>query len=147
MAIPLSIREEHRQLHKELSGLINVGGPIGRASNEVANALHKHFIKEEKYAMPNLGVLHAAVSNRKITNVKSVIRTSVLLEKHLPGMLKEHTLIVKKLDKLKKVAMSKKDSTALNFVDKLKHHALTEEEVLYPAAILIGKYLSTKKEV
>jgi hypothetical protein len=59
-------------------------------------------------------------------------------------MLDEHKAIVVALRKL--IAESHKEQRldiAL-FAEKLILHAQTEEEVLYPAAVLIGEYLEIK---
>jgi hypothetical protein len=41
-------------------------------------------------------------------------------------------------------AKQENKSEYIHFAEKLKVHAQTEEEVLYPAAILVGKYLKLK---
>jgi len=56
-------------------------------------------------------------------------------------MLQEHLEIVKTLDVLKKVAKSHKKRSVEAFVTKLKHHAKTEEDLTYPAVLMIGKLL------
>ena len=59
-------------------------------------------------------------------------------------MLKEHKAIVAALKKLVAVAKKEKRNDIVHFAEKLMLHAKTEEEVLYPAAILIGEYLKEK---
>lgn len=141
LTIPRSIRLEHGKLHEDLSKIIASGGKVGKAAGGVATALHKHFGKEEKYAMPPLGVLADISSGKKIKDAKKVIDLTKKLEKYLPEMLKEHKLIVRKLEVLKKISKKEKNKEALAFVNGLKLHALSEEEILYPASTLIGKYL------
>jgi len=45
------------------------------------------------------------------------------------------------LERLAEVAREEGRVDLVRFVEKLKHHAALEEEVLYPAAVLVGKYL------
>ncbi len=66
------------------------------------------------------------------------------LEADLPQMLAEHKAIVAALDVLKNAAQNEGQSQYVRFAEKLVLHARTEEEVLYPAAILIGKFLERK---
>jgi cell division septum initiation protein DivIVA len=66
------------------------------------------------------------------------------LEKDLPQMLDEHKAIVAALERLAEVAKKEKKMECVRFSEKLVLHARTEEEVLYPAAILIGKYITAK---
>ena len=58
--------------------------------------------------------------------------------------LSEHQQIVVALDKLQKAAREESRPEVVRFTESLKRHAKNEEEVLYPAAILIGEYLKVK---
>jgi hypothetical protein len=58
------------------------------------------------------------------------------LRPNFPRMLAEHKDIVTALEKL--------IEAAARFAEKLVLHARTEEEVSYPTAILIGRYLKLK---
>lgn len=66
------------------------------------------------------------------------------LKQDLPNMLEEHKQIVKELDKLIEVAKKENKTEIVFFAEKLKLHAKNEEEVLYPAAILVGEYLKLR---
>ena len=66
------------------------------------------------------------------------------LKADLGHMLLEHKEIVAALDALKEAAGSEGKTAAAGFAEKLMLHAQTEEEVLYPAAILIGEYIRLK---
>jgi len=60
-------------------------------------------------------------------------------------MLSEHRDIVAALDKLEKAARAEGQAEYVEFAEKLKLHATTEEEVSYPTAILIGEYVKRNK--
>jgi hypothetical protein len=66
------------------------------------------------------------------------------LKADLGHMLLEHKEIVAALEALKEAAGSEGKASAAGFAEKLMLHAQTEEEVLYPAAILIGEYICLK---
>lgn len=66
------------------------------------------------------------------------------LKEDLPSMLDEHKEIVDALEKLIDAANQENKLEYSHFAEKLKLHAQTEEEVLYPAAILVGEYLKLK---
>ena len=59
-------------------------------------------------------------------------------------MLREHKAIVAALEKLVAVAKAENKLEHANYAEKLMLHAQNEEEVLYPAAILVGEYLKMK---
>ena len=56
----------------------------------------------------------------------------------LLDMIEEHNGIVIALDNLIRVAKKENKTEFVQFAEGLKLHAKTEEEVLYPTAILIG---------
>ena len=66
------------------------------------------------------------------------------LKADLPHMIEEHNGIVIALDNLIEVAKKESKEQIVQFAEKLKLHAKTEEQVLYPTAILIGEYLKLR---
>jgi len=142
--IPQSITAEHKELHLQLEDAIKAGGRTGEAAKVVADRLHSHFEKEEEYALPPLGLLARIAEGRVSEEMKQSIKISDKLKQEMPKMLDEHRSIVAALDDLSKAAQSENNTAAVEFVTKLKMHAQNEEEVLYPAAILVGEYLKLR---
>ena len=66
------------------------------------------------------------------------------LKADLGQMLLEHREIVAALKVLVEAADSEGNESASHFAEKLMLHAQTEEEVLYPASILVGEYLNLR---
>lgn len=142
--IPESLKAEHEELHEELVHLTKAGGKTGDAAKAVAKALHPHFVKEEELAMPPLGLLQNIATTGVRPEMAKVVELTDKLKKELPTMLKEHRAIVEALENLVKAAKQENNPHARQFAEKLKQHAKTEEEVLYPAAILVGEYVKLK---
>ena len=63
------------------------------------------------------------------------------LKAALPAMLAEHQTIVDALQQLRDAAKRAGRSEIVDFAQLLIQHARTEEEVMYPAAILVGKFV------
>jgi hypothetical protein len=142
--IPSSLKAEHEELHQNLAALTRLPGKTGTAAKAVADLLHPHFIKEEEFALPNLGLL-PQLSQQKVTaDMRQAVALSEKLRKALPEMLKEHQQIVAALQTMVQAAKAEKHPEAVVFGEKLMLHARTEEEVLYPTAILIGDYVKLK---
>ena len=141
---PKIIVEEHHALHEELEAAIKAGGKTGEAAKLVEERLAPHFKKEEEYALPQLGLLTELAEGRVSADAKKAIELSDKLKAELPKMLEEHKGIVEALDGLKKAATEEKSEVGLKFVETLSHHAVNEEQVMYPAAILVGEYLKLK---
>ena len=122
------------------------GGRVGEAAKEVARVLHDHFVKEEEFALPPIGLLSSLARGEVDDNMKSVFGMTDRLKAELPKMLEEHKAVVAALEKLIVAAEAEKKPEHARFAKKLMLHAQTEEEVLYPAAVLIGEYLKLKFE-
>lgn len=146
MNVPNPLKEEHAELHAELVAATKAGGKVSEAARAVAETLHPHFVKEEEYALPPLGLLMMLAEGRTPSDIPAVISMTDRLKKDLAHMLHEHKAIVIELNKLMEAAQIEKRPEYVHFAEKLKLHAQTEEEVLYPAAILIGEYLKLKLE-
>jgi hypothetical protein len=141
---PPSLRAEHDELHAQLAQAIGSGGATGEAAARVAEVLHPHFLKEEEYALPPLGLLPILAEGRILPEMKEAVGMAYRLKADLGHMLLEHKEIVATLEALKEAANLEGKAAAAHFAEKLVLHAQTEEEVLYPASILVGEYLNLK---
>lgn len=143
--IPQSLKLEHEELHAELTRATQVSGKIGDSAKAVAKILHPHFIKEEEYAMPPLGLLSLLADGNFTMEMRDVLTMTERLKSELPEMFKEHKAIVAALKPLIDASKKEKKMEYMHFADKLILHAQNEEEVLYPASILVGEYLKLKR--
>jgi hemerythrin HHE cation binding domain-containing protein len=139
--IPQSLKAEHEELHGELAQATKAGGRTGQAAQAVARLMHPHFLKEEEYALPPLGLLAELAKGKIETRMAAVLTMTDKLEAELPTMLLEHKEIVAALEDLIDAAKAENKPDYARFADKLMAHARTEEEVTYPTALLIGRYL------
>jgi len=139
--IPKSMKIEHDELHADLVKATKAGGDTGEAAKAVAKVLHNHFVKEEEYALPPLGLLIALSQGKVDSAMADVLKLTDKLEAELPTMLAEHKGIVAALTKLSDAARAESKHDIVRFAEKLKLHAETEEQVAYPTALLIGRYV------
>jgi hypothetical protein len=142
--IPSALKKEHEELHAELVRATKLGGPVGEAAEAVAKALHPHFVKEEEYALPPLGLLPALAEGQVTPDMRAVLRLTDRLRKDMPEMLAEHQAVMAELKKLTEVARAERQHEVVQFAEKLGLHAQTEEQVLYPAALLVGEYVKLR---
>jgi hypothetical protein len=139
--VPSSVAAEHKELHAQLDKVIKAGGQTAAEGRNVEKLLRPHFVKEEQFALPPLAVLVDLASGRTPPNAQEIIKMSDVLQKDMPAMLAEHETIGKALERLRAAAQEEHKQEAARFADHLKAHAKQEEEILYPAAILAGRYL------
>ena len=142
--IPLPLKLEHEELHAQLVKATQAGGRVGDAAKAVAKVLHHHFVKEEEFALPPIGLLSLLARGKVDKQMLGVIVMTDRLKAELGEMLLEHKAVVTALKKLIAAAKKEKLPEHVRFAEKLMLHAQTEEEVLYPAAILIGDFLKLK---
>ena len=144
LRIPDSLKGEHEELHAELVEATRLGGKIGEAAREVATLLHPHFVREEANALPPLGLLRALAAGSVTPEMRRVLTMTDTLKTELPQMLGEHQAVASALHRLVLAAQGENKPEVTRFAEKLKLHAQTEEEVLYPAAILVGEYVRAR---
>lgn len=145
VATPESIRIEHEELHNELAAAVRLPGRTGAAATKVAGLLNPHFVREEEFALPPLALLRPLAKGQTAPDAKAMITLADRLKVEMPRMLDEHKAIVAALADLERAATAEGHPEIRSFVEKLTLHAQHEEEVLYPAAILVGEYLKLKR--
>jgi hypothetical protein len=144
--IPKSLQVEHEALHANLVAATKVPGAVGEAAREVARLLHPHFVREEEFALPPLALLEALAREGATGEMAAVLPMTQRLKAELPQMLEEHKLIVGALDKLRDAARTAGRPEVERFAEALVLHAQTEEQVMYPAAILAGELVALQLE-
>ena len=147
MKIPNSIRAEHNAIHSALVEATQAPGKVGLAAKELAQVLHPHFEREEQIALPPLGLLAALAAGDKLPDeVRSEALTMTnSLRAELPRMIEEHKPIRAAVEKLRTVVRAEGLLKYEQLAEQLALHAQTEEEVLYPAAVLAGDVIRMRK--
>lgn len=145
---PAAIVEEHRHLHEQLEAAIAAGGQTAEKARVVGEVLGRHFEQEEAYAMPPLGLLEPLAHGRQVSEEDSAkaIEMATRLREEYESMLEEHRELTAALDALSEAAERENQPEAKAFAEGLKLHAQNEEQVLYPATLLIGEYLKLRRE-
>lgn len=103
--------------------------------------MHPHFVKEDEIALPPLGLLGALSRGEFNAEMTDVLALTDRLEAELPAMLAEHKVIVAALQRLQAAAERAGRSDIVGFTKELVLHARTEEDVMYPAAVLVGRHV------
>lgn len=140
--IPKPLQAEHEQLHSTLVKATKERGAVGEAARDVARLLHPHFVREEQFALPPLALLSDLARGGVTPEMTEVLPMTRRLKAELPAMLAEHRQIVGALDKLRAAARAANLPAYERFADALALHAQTEEQVLYPAAVLVGEHVA-----
>lgn len=138
---PKAIKNGHENLCSELQTIVNFGGKIGEKAKFLEKDMYPHFEKEEKYALPPLGLLLALSEGNWDIDSNVAIEMADMLQLKLSELKNEHENILMALQGFRTVAHEENIPIAKQFVKDLMLHIEVEDQVLYPATILIGNYL------
>jgi len=141
LKIPEAMELEHEELHEELRKATRMPGNVGKAAKRVAQVLHPHFERENELALPVIGVARELAEEKTSADFPKALELFEKFKPEYEKMLQEHVEIVKALDELEKVARKAKKAAVVDFARKLKLHAKTEEDLTYPAVLMVGKLL------
>ncbi len=147
LTTPQSIQEEHKHLHHQLDAALAAGGKTAERAQAVADVLLPHFKAEEAYAMPPLRLLEPLARKQPVNEgqKREAIQMAERLRREYDKMLEEHKSITAALDKLASAAREENKPDQAAFAEALILHAKNEEQVLYPATLVVGEYLELKQ--
>lgn len=142
--LPKPLKSEHDELRAALISATKEMGRIGAAAEAVARVLRPHLAKEELFALPPIALLPKLARGEVTSDMEEVLVLIDRLEHELPDMLNDHKDIVVALKVLLAAAREHDKVEYAEFAERLIRHAQTEEQVLYPAVLLAGRYIRLK---
>lgn len=142
MALPLpgSLKSEHDALLTTLSRATREPGALGVAATALSHVLRPHLQREEELVFPNLALLRKLGSDAVKQDLAAATQNASRLETELPQLLAEHKRITEFLQGFLTSAREVNKTEYAEYAYRLVEHMRLEEEVLYPAAILVGGY-------
>jgi iron-sulfur cluster repair protein YtfE (RIC family) len=145
--IPESIEREHAAIHTLLVEATQAPGRVGSAAKALASVLHPHFVREEEIALPPLGLLAPLAAGTPIGEavLADALAMTEALRAELPRMLDEHQRIRTAVEALRLAAAAEQATKFEELAAQLALHAQSEEELLYPAAVLVGDMLRARR--
>jgi hypothetical protein len=138
------LQAEHHDIHEALVEATRAPGRVGAAAKELAAVLHPHFERENQIALPPLGLLAPLAAGQTPAGLEEALAMTDALRQEWPRMLEEHKQIRAATEKLRVAAREEKARAHEQLAEALAAHAQTEEEVLYPAAILVGDIIRAR---
>jgi hypothetical protein len=143
---PESLRFEYDEIRAALLSGMRTTGEIGHAVRSVAELLQPHLEKEEAFALPPLAALAPLARGEVIGDATGILESCQRLRRELPMLLQEHQAIVTRLEQLVAASRLSRNDEWARFATKVMCQFRTEEELLYPAAILLGEHLHQRIE-
>lgn len=143
--IPESIRAEHQEIHEALTRATKAPGEVGKTARALAKVLHPHFVREEQIALPPLALLAPLARGERTAEMKKILPMTDSLRAEMPRMLEEHVRIRAATARMGQAARAAGNTRVARLAEQLALHAKTEEEILYPAAMLVGDLVRAKE--
>ena len=141
---PKSLSLIYEELNNSLSNIINLGGELGESAQKIHDLISIHLKNEKDYSTRPLGLLKHITSAKMNKDLKKGLSLVKAIKGDLPKIISEHQLIIQELENLRNIAKKNDNKFVQDFVGKFIQHIYTEEELLYPIEILIGKFLLVK---
>jgi hypothetical protein len=141
---PEGTKIEHGRLREEFERATKVGGETADAARAVLKVLSPHMILEEELARPPLKLLPRLARGEFTPDMERILTKTETLKAEMPRMLHEHVLIVAALRQMLQAALKERHEGFASLAQKVILHAQQEEEVFYPASILVGEYVKLK---
>ena len=141
--MPGSLIKQHEYLLLKARSFLVINDSIGK---QLYEAIEYHFSEEEQYLFPVLGILPELAAGNLPAKTDSIIAFSEKFKTNSAKLLAEHQMITKLISEYRLIS-TQNDTALLNFEEELLEHARVEEEIYFPAAVVIGDYLKLKSNL
>jgi len=137
--VPISLKSEHESLLARMRRAMREDDATGEAARRVMQVMDGHMMREEKFALRPLGLLRALGRGETPSEVAEAARLIEQLREQMPQMIDEHRQIAELLREFARAAEAAGKAEYVTLAEELIQHAHVEEDVLYPAALLVGR--------
>jgi hypothetical protein len=144
LKIPRALIEDHQEMGAALERAVAEGGKVGEAAQALRNVMLPHIEREEKFALPPLSLLPLLTKGELDYDMNEAVLLADRLKAEMPRMLSEHAGILAAINRLDEAARQEGKKQYQGLAATMKLHLEEDEQVYYPAAMLVGAYLHTK---
>jgi DNA-binding response OmpR family regulator len=144
LEIPKALQRDRDDLRSQLARVAGEEGQLAEMASRCVQVLHAHILREERFALPPLSLLPLLANGFVWTEMGPGVAMAETLNANLPDMLEDHEEMLVVLRALEQAARQAGRSDVTLLVQRLMEHGELEAEVLYPAAIVAGRFLETQ---
>ncbi len=145
--VPSCVKAEHAELQASLERARRYPGKVGEAAGQLAACLRPHLVHEAQLALPPLGLLAPLARGEPSPGMSEILLLVDTLRLRLPELLAEHEAARAAAQHLERVARAARAADIARFAHAFLNHMRFEEEVLYPAALLVGDLIRSRETV
>ncbi|HMQ64750.1 MAG TPA: hypothetical protein PKA33_18990 [Amaricoccus sp.] len=133
---PYALSAVHADFQSQLEQAADMPGEIGTAARAAADLLGPHNAAEEEFVLPFLGFADAATVGG--TTDPQLLEQLASLEAELPQLRDSDLKLVTALVELYAAAEEAGQAEVARLAERMVWHEVSDIEVLYPAAVLVG---------
>lgn len=141
---PQTLINEHRVIERHLGDVARERGRVGIAAKRVLAVIVPHERREEEFVLPLLGLVDSIVDGGVKPDMAWAVEMSKRAKSERGAFYDEHTKLVSALDDLAAAARRQHDRRLVDFCESVVAHAVEDNEVIIPIAILVGIHVSEK---
>jgi hypothetical protein len=145
LGTPPVIVTKHQHLRDALARATADRGAVGDVARNLERALSSHLKYDEDVVMPPLGLLRPLIDGAEAADPTRVAALAARIEREWPQRQAEHRIILDGAKRLKDAAAREGKRESADLSDLLWTHAVIDDQVLYPASILVARYLASKR--
>jgi hypothetical protein len=139
--IPFSLLEEHAEILMALRSAVDAGGALSAAARDALEILEPHMRHEQELALAPLRLLPRLADGEVTADMTPLIAVTDRLRAELPALRKEHAALRRALERLWDTAWREGKPEYAFVAQRINRHITVDEEVHFPAALLVGNYL------
>lgn len=144
--VPAQILKDHNYFLDKLKPITAYEDSTGITARELYEVMEFHFKEEEDYVLPPLGILPLLAKGELPEESGKIILLTQKFRENREAILAEHQMIEHFLGKMMAAARSENHPELSGYEEELEKHAELEEDILFPAVLLIGDYLELRKK-
>lgn len=145
LKVPESLRLRHEAFVAEFTRATKDPGKVGDAARSIEKLAVAHFAKGKEVFKP-LGLLPILAEGQVPPGHAKAREIAASLRENLPQIRREHRDLIAGLKKLAAAAKEESKPEYAAFAEQLILHIREEEEVFYPAVLLVGETLKQKPD-
>ena len=139
LQMPEAITLEHEILRAELIRWAREPGRIGKAAERVLRLCDTHFARDEDNLFRAFGMLHDIASDRAWPDVAAVAKIVAQFGTLHGAMHGQHQTINAAIENLLQQGRNEEIRELADLASMLRQHEKTEDDVVYPTVLEIGR--------
>ena len=144
---PKSLQLSHDEVRAGFVRATMGGGPIAAAAKRLAKISLPHFDGEEKFVFPVLGLLPDLKNGFVQQEMADLLPLIADFRTRFDSLEKQHESIRSAIENLLEASHRSNNREVAKFAYNLRIHERIEDEVIFPAVMLIGNYLRERLAV